>query len=270
MAEKTERGKPRLLFMAGPCIIESETATLEIAERLKSTTADFDVDFVFKASFDKANRTSIGAFRGPGLTEGLRILSRVKQELGLRVISDIHEPGQAGPAADVLDYLQIPAFLCRQTDLIVEAARTMKPVNIKKGQFLSPRDMRYVVDKAVSTGNRQLLLTERGVSFGYNTLVVDFRSLSIMAEYGYPVVFDATHSVQVPSQGGVSSGHREYVRPLARAAAAYGIDGLFCEVHPNPPEAKSDGANSLYLDTVPELLREVLAVRNAVTEGKVQ
>ncbi|MBX7259199.1 MAG: 3-deoxy-8-phosphooctulonate synthase [Candidatus Hydrogenedentes bacterium] len=267
MTEETKRGDSRLLFIAGPCIIETEAATLGIAERLKAMTAAFDVDFVFKASFDKANRTSIGAFRGPGLAEGLRILARVKRELGLPVLSDIHEPTQAGPAAEVLDYIQIPAFLCRQTDLVVEAARTMKPVNIKKGQFLSPQDMRYVIDKAASTGNKQLLLTERGVSFGYNTLVVDFRSLSVLAEYGYSVIFDATHSVQIPSQGGVSSGNREYVRPLARAAAAYGIDGLFCEVHPNPPEAKSDGANSLYLDSVPELLREVLAVRNALTEG---
>jgi 2-dehydro-3-deoxyphosphooctonate aldolase (KDO 8-P synthase) len=257
----------RLLVIAGPCVIEDEALTVDIARRLQSICEPLDVDLVFKASFDKANRTSASAYRGPGLEEGLRMLARVREETGVPVLSDIHEPWQAEPAAEALDILQIPAYLCRQTDLVLAAARTMKPLNIKKAQFMAPEDMQYVVEKAATTGNRRLYLTERGTTFGYHNLVVDFRALTILRGLGYPVVFDATHAVQVPSKGGLSAGHREYVAPLARAAAAYGIDGLFCEVHPDPPRARSDAANSLYLDTVPALLESVLAVRTAAGFG---
>lgn len=253
----------KFLFIAGPCVIEDEALTLDIAQQLKEITSAYPVDFVFKASFDKANRTAIEAYRGPGLSEGLRILGRAKSDAGVRVISDVHSVGQVAPAAEVLDMLQIPAFLCRQTDLVVAAAATMKPVNLKKAQFMAPADMRYAAEKAASTGNRDLYLCERGATFGYNNLVVDFRSFSIMREFGYPIIFDATHSVQIPSQGGVSSGNREYVLPLARAAAAYGIDGLFCECHPEPAKAKSDAANSIPLDSVGSLLDQVLRVRAA-------
>lgn len=254
----------KLLYIAGPCVIESEEMTMRIAQSLVRTTRQLDVDFVFKASFDKANRTSVDSFRGPGLDEGLRILGRVKRELGVRVLSDIHGIEQAAPAAEVLDILQIPAFLCRQTDLLVAAGQTMKTVNLKKAQFMSPEDMRFAAAKVASTGNDNILLTERGACFGYNTLVVDFRSFSVMAELGYPVVFDATHAVQIPSKGGKSSGNREYVAPLARAAAAYGIDGLFTEVHPDPDKALADGPNSIPLAQVEPLLRQVLAIRSAI------
>lgn len=253
-------------FIAGPCVIENEFLTLEIARELQRIAAQYPVHFIFKASYDKANRTSVASYRGPGLEAGLAILQRVKEALGVPVVSDVHAVDQIAPAARVLDMLQIPAFLCRQTDLVVEAARTMKAINIKKGQHVSPFDMRYAVDKAASTGNRQILLTERGSAFGYNNLVVDFRSFSIMRALGYPVVFDATHSVQIPSQGGKSGGHREFVLPLARAAAAYGIDGLFCEVHPDPDRALCDGANSLYLNSVDGLLSTVTAIRKAAAE----
>jgi 2-dehydro-3-deoxyphosphooctonate aldolase (KDO 8-P synthase) len=254
------------IFVAGPCVIESEDLTFEIARKLKEITAAYDVDFIFKASFDKANRTAIGSFRGPGLDEGLRILSEVKRAVGVKVLSDIHTPEQADAAGRVLDVIQIPAFLSRQTDLIVAAARTLRTLNIKKAQFMAPDDMQYAVGKAEAAGNRQILLTERGTCFGYHNLVVDFRSFSIMRRLGYPVLFDATHSVQIPSAGGVSSGHREYVAPLARAAAAYGVDGLFCEVHPDPDKAKSDAANSLPLDAVDGLLRSVLAIRGTAAK----
>jgi 2-dehydro-3-deoxyphosphooctonate aldolase (KDO 8-P synthase) len=221
------------------------------------------VDFVFKASYDKANRTSLDAYRGPGMGEGLRILAEVKRQAGVRVLSDIHGPEQAAPAAEVLDVLQIPAFLARQTDLVVAAAQTGKTLNIKKAQFMAPQDMRYVVDKATQSGNHDLWLTERGASFGYHNLVVDFRSFSLLRELGHPVIFDATHAVQIPSLGGKSGGNRDYVIPLARAAAAYGIDGLFCEVHPNPDQARSDAANSLHLHDIPQLLHTLLAIREA-------
>ncbi len=253
-------------FIAGPCVIESEEETLEIARRLKTITARYPVAFVFKASFDKANRTSSGAYRGPGLDKGLEILAKVKEECGVLVTTDIHEPYQAPDVAEVVDVIQIPAYLCRQTDLIVAAACTLKPLNIKKAQFMAPDDMQYVADKARAVGNSQIALTERGTCFGYNNLVVDFRALGQMRALGYPVIFDATHSVQIPSQGGRSMGRREFVRPLARAAAAYGIDGLFCETHPDPARAKSDGPNMLPLDEVDALLREVLAVRAALSE----
>lgn len=253
----------KLIFIAGPCVIETEDSTLAIAERLRAITERLPVDFVFKASFDKANRTAATSYRGPGLEHGLAVLARVKREIGVRVLSDIHEPSQAAPAGEVLDIIQIPAFLCRQTDLVVAAAKTMKPVNLKKAQFMAPEDMQYAIGKAESTGNKQILLTERGTTFGYHSLVVDFRSFSIMRGLGYPVIFDATHSVQIPSAGGKTSGRRDYVVPLARAAAAYGIDGLFCETHPDPDRALSDAANSLRLDDVEGLLAQVLKAREA-------
>jgi len=254
----------RLLFIAGPCVIESEGLVNEIAAALKEMVAEFDVDFIFKASFDKANRTSVDSFRGPGLDAGLQILAQVKGQFGLPVLSDVHDVGQVAPAAEVLDVLQIPAFLCRQTDLLVAAGKTGKTVNVKKGQFVAPQDMQYAVNKVRSAGPAEVWLTERGASFGYHNLVVDYRSLSIMRELGCPVIFDATHAVQIPSAGGVSSGDRQYVTPLTRAAAAYGIDGLFIEVHPDPPSAKSDGANSLYLRDVPVLLEQITKIRQAL------
>lgn len=254
----------QFLFIAGPCVIESEDMTLRIAERLTQVTSRFPVRFVFKASYDKANRTSLDSFRGPGLEKGLKILEKVKSTLGVSVLSDVHCVAHVALAAGVLDIIQIPAFLCRQTDLLVEAARTMKPINVKKAQFLAPDDMRYVIEKIEAAGNRNIILTERGTAFGYNNLVVDFRSFSIMRSLGYPVVFDATHSVQIPSRHGKSSGNREYVLPLARAAVAYGIDGLFCEVHPEPDEALCDAANSIALDTIESLLERAIAIRGTL------
>lgn len=256
-----------LIFIAGPCVIESESLTLDIARALCDICARHDVAFTFKASFDKANRTSFDSYRGPGLARGLRILERVREETGAPILSDVHSVDQVAAASVALDILQIPAFLARQTDLVVAAARAGKPLNLKKAQFMAPEDMAYVVRKAESTGNRQLMVCERGVCFGYHNLVVDFRSFSALRALGYPVVFDATHSVQTPSQGGKTLGRREYVQPLARAAAAYGIDGLFCEVHPEPDRALSDAANSLPLDQVDQLLTEVLAVRRALAQA---
>jgi 2-dehydro-3-deoxyphosphooctonate aldolase (KDO 8-P synthase) len=253
----------QFIFIAGPCVIESEEGTLSIARTLRAMTEALPLEFIFKASFDKANRTSVDAYRGPGLKEGLRILQRVKDEVGVPVLSDIHETAQAEPAGKVLDIIQIPAFLCRQTDLLLAAGRTGKRVNIKKAQFMAPEDMEYAVRKVESTGNRSLLLTERGSCFGYHNLVVDFRSFSIMRQWGHPVIFDATHSVQTPSLGGKSGGRSEFVPPLCCAAAGYGIDGLFCEAHPNPPQALSDAANSLPLAQIPALLEKVLAIRAA-------
>lgn len=249
------------MLIAGPCVIEDAGLTREIASELKAIAARYPVDFVFKASYDKANRTSVSSYRGPGLAAGLDILARIKGEVGVRVLSDVHEVSHVAAVRNVLDVIQIPAFLSRQTDLVVAASETGLPVNLKKAQFMAPQDMEYVVRKAESTGNRNLLLTERGTTFGYSNLVVDFRSFSIMARFGYPVIFDATHSVQIPSQGGVTSGNREYVIPLSRSAAAYGIDGLFCEVHPNPGAALSDAANSLHLSNVDSLLKQVTDVR---------
>lgn len=249
------------IYIAGPCVIESEDLTLDIARRLKEITDTLDVQFIFKASYDKANRTSLSSFRGPGIDEGLRILQRVKDEVGVPVLSDVHGVHEIDRAAAVLDVIQIPAFLSRQTDLLVEAAKTGKTVNIKKAQFMAPEDIQYAVEKVVQSGNDDILLTERGTVFGYNNLVVDFRSFSVMRTMGFPVIFDATHAVQVPSRGGQSSGNRELVLPLARAGAAYGIDGLFTEVHPDPERALCDGPNSLRLDTVPELIGSVLSIR---------
>lgn len=233
-----------LLLIAGPCVIESEQHVQFLAERLKSVAPHF----YFKASFDKANRSSVGSYRGPGLTEGLRILGGLKK-LGFRVVTDIHEPAQAEPAAEVCDVLQIPAFLCRQTDLLVAAGRTGRIVNIKKGQFVAPHDIGHAADKVASTGNTKIWLTERGTTFGYNNLVVDMRGLVMMKRFGYPVIFDATHSVQLPGAAGqASSGQPEFIEPLARAAVAAGVDGLFVEVHEEPARALSDGANALRLD----------------------
>ena len=254
-------GSKAFIYIAGPCVIESEDLTLDIARRLKGITDALDVQFIFKASYDKANRTSLSSFRGPGIEEGLRILQHVKDEVGVPVLSDVHNVHDIEEAAAVLDVIQIPAFLSRQTDLLVEAAKTGKTVNIKKAQFMAPEDVQYAVDKVVQSGNDDILLTERGTIFGYNNLVVDFRSFSIMRAMGFPVIFDATHAVQVPSRGGQSSGNREFVLPLARAGAAYGIDGLFTEVHPDPDRALCDGPNSLRLDTVPELISSVLSIQ---------
>ena len=252
-------GTKQLVLIAGPCAIEDEDLTLRIAEGLMEATQDLGCELIFKASYDKANRTAVTSFRGLGVERGLRILERVNKEFELPIISDVHDVSQVVAAAEVLDVLQIPAFLSRQTDLLVAAGKTGKPINLKKGQFVAPWDIEHGVNKIVSTGNEKILLTERGVSFGYNNLVVDMRSLVIMREMGYPVVFDATHSVQLPGgAGGSSSGQREYVGALSRAAAATGIDGLFWEVHEDPDQALCDGANSLPLTQVKELLQQIL------------
>jgi 2-dehydro-3-deoxyphosphooctonate aldolase (KDO 8-P synthase) len=254
-------GSNPLLLIAGPCVIENEDATLRVAEKLIGITSRVGMQLVFKASYDKANRTSVTAFRGPGMKEGLRILAKVKETFGLPLLSDIHGIDQIAEAASVLDILQIPAFLCRQTDLVVAAAKSGKVLNIKKGQFLAPWDMANVVGKAVDSGNSSLILTERGVSFGYNNLVSDMRSLPIMRRLGYPVVFDATHSVQLPGgQGGSSGGQREFVEYLGRAAVATGIDGIFMEVHEDPDKALCDGPNSVKLDDLAGLLEKLLAI----------
>jgi len=241
-----------LLLIAGPCVIESEEHCHRMAQAIRQIAGDY----IFKASFDKANRTRVDSYRGPGLKEGLRILAGVRAATGLEVLTDIHTPDQAGPAAEAVDILQIPAFLCRQTDLLVEAGRTGKVVNIKKGQFMAPADMQYSVDKVRSTGNEKVILTERGTSFGYGNLVVDMRGLIIMKKIGVPVIFDATHSVQLPSAaGGVSGGEPEFIEPLAKAAVAVGVDGIFVEVHDNPAQALSDGANALHLSLLPNFLQ---------------
>ena len=253
-------GGPRLVVIAGPCVIESAESALRHAERLSAIARTTGVPIVFKSSFDKANRTSHGSFRGPGIEEGLRILERVKREVGMAVLTDIHEPSHAAAAAAIVDILQIPALLSRQTDLVVAAAATGCAVNLKKGQFLAPWDMQAVVRKAENAGNRKLILTERGFSFGYNNLVSDMRSLVILRAIGYPVVFDATHSVQLPGGGAGgerSGGQREFVAPLARAAAAVGVDAIFMEVHEDPDRALSDGPNSYPLARVAALLGDL-------------
>lgn len=250
-------GRPLVIF-AGPCVIESAEMCRDIAGALQEICGRLELPYVFKASFDKANRTSLDSFRGPGLERGLEILAEIRAQLSLPTITDIHDCAQAAPVAAVVDILQIPAFLSRQTDLLVAAAETGRPVNVKKGQFLAPQDMGPVLRKLRDSGNDRVLLTERGASFGYNNLIVDMRSLVLMRELGAPVVFDATHSVQTPGgQGGTSGGRREFVRPLARAAAAVGIDGLFIECHPNPDSARSDGPNSVPLNEMENLLREI-------------
>ena len=256
-----EVGGGNLFLMAGPCVIEGFERSLKIGRRAKEIAGNLNLPYVFKASFDKANRSSIKSFRGPGLEEGLKILAAIKSELKVPVVTDIHETWQAEPVAQVADILQIPAFLCRQTDLLAAAAKTGRVVNVKKGQFLSPNDMKNVVVKLEESGAEKIMLTERGASFGYNNLVVDMRGLPIMRSFGYPVIFDGTHSVQLPGGGGtVSAGQREFVGYLTRAAAAVGIDGLFLEVHDNPAEALSDGANMICLDKLEILLKNVLAV----------
>jgi 2-dehydro-3-deoxyphosphooctonate aldolase (KDO 8-P synthase) len=260
------RGHP-LLLIAGPCVLERDELTLQIATRLAEIASTRSVQLVFKASFDKANRTSIDSFRGLGLDEGLRALERVRQATGLPVVTDIHESCQAAPAAEVCDLLQIPAFLARQTDLLVAAARTGRAVHVKKGQFMAPSDMRHVVSKLESAGCSNILLCERGTFFGYGRLVNDFRALPLMREIGPPVVFDATHSVQEPGGlGGATGGNRAMVAPLARAAVAVGVDGLFFETHPDPDRSPSDGPNMIPLDQFAELLDQLLAIR-AVTAG---
>ncbi len=260
-------GNRPLVLIAGPCAIENEDLTLRIAAFLKELTASLGIGLVFKASYDKANRTSVSAFRGPGLEEGLRILARVKSEFELPVISDVHDITQVGPAAEVLDIIQIPAFLSRQTDLLIAAAQTGRVINVKKGQFLAPWDMKNAVGKLEASGNPQILLTERGASFGYNNLVTDMRSLVIMRETGCPVIFDATHSVQLPGGAGTAStGQRQYVGALSRAAVATGIDGLFWEVHENPDKALCDGPNSLPLGDLKGMLEQILAI-DAIVKG---
>ena len=256
-------GAGRLFLIAGPCVIESEHHVRTMADALQRVTADLAVPFIFKASFDKANRTSVKSFRGPGLLEGTRILGRLARETGLPVLTDVHEPAQCEVAAEAVDVLQIPAFLCRQTDLLVAAGKTGRAINIKKGQFVAPWDMAHPVEKVRSTGNGRVFLTERGSSFGYNNLVVDFRGLATMRALA-PVVFDGTHSVQQPSAAnGVSGGQPEFIPLLARAAVAAGIDGLFLEVHDDPANAKSDGANALDLKLLKPLLQSLLAIHKA-------
>jgi 2-dehydro-3-deoxyphosphooctonate aldolase (KDO 8-P synthase) len=259
-------GGGQLFLIAGPCVIESEAHVRTMAEAIQRITADLGIPYIFKASYDKANRTSVKSFRGPGLIEGTRILGRLAKDTGLPVLTDVHEPGHCEIAAEAVDVLQIPAFLCRQTDLLVAAGKTGRAVNIKKGQFVAPWDMTYPVDKVRSTGNERVFLTERGASFGYNTLVVDYRSLPVMRRMA-PVVFDGTHSVQQPSAAnGVSGGQPEFIPLLARAAVAAGIDGLFLEVHDDPANAKSDGANALDLTLLKPLLEKLLAIHEAARD----
>jgi 2-dehydro-3-deoxyphosphooctonate aldolase (KDO 8-P synthase) len=256
-----------LFLIAGPCVIESEGHALFMAEAISAVAGKLNVPFIFKASYDKANRTSLKSFRGPGLEQGLRILGRVKQQIQVPVLTDVHEAADVQAVAAAVDVVQIPAFLCRQTDLLVEAARHARAINIKKGQFVSPWDMRHAVEKVRESGNSNVFLTERGSSFGYNNLVVDMRSLAIMRQFA-PAVFDATHSVQLPSAGAngqaVSGGQPEFIPLLSRAAVAAGVDGIFMEVHDNPAQAKSDGANALDLKNLEAVLTELLAVRRAV------
>jgi 2-dehydro-3-deoxyphosphooctonate aldolase (KDO 8-P synthase) len=256
-------GAGQLFLIAGPCVIESETHVRTMADALQRITADLGIPYIFKASYDKANRTSVTSFRGPGLKEGTAILRRLAESTGLPVLTDVHEPSHCEIAAEGADVLQIPAFLCRQTDLLVAAGRTGRAINVKKGQFVAPWDMRHAVDKVTSAGNPRIFLTERGASFGYNNLVVDMRALAIMRAFA-PVVFDGTHSVQIPSgSNGISGGQPEFIPLLTRAAVAAGIDGLFLEVHDNPAEAKSDGANALHLNNLKPLLETLLAIHQA-------
>lgn len=254
----------RPFLIAGPCVIESEQLAMETASRIAEIAKSLGIPYVFKSSFDKANRTSITSFRGPGLEKGLQVLAKVKKQVGVPVLTDVHTEEQATEAGKVVDVLQIPAFLCRQTDLLIAAAKTGKVVNVKKGQFLSPLEMANAVKKVEECGNRQIVLTERGSSFGYNNLVVDMRSFPILRSFGYPVVFDATHSVQLPGGSGTqSSGQREFVEPLACAAAGAGVDGFFMEVHPNPDEALSDGPNMVPLHQLKSLLERVMRICDA-------
>ena len=257
-------GNP-LVLMAGPCVLEDYERCLFIGRTIRDITNRLGIPYIFKASFDKANRSSFHGFRGPGLEKGLEMLANIKKELGVPVVTDIHTELQPEPVSKVVDVLQIPAFLCRQTDLLNAAAKTGAVVNVKKGQFMAPKDMRNVVDKILEGGNSNIILTERGASFGYNNLVVDMRSFPIMRSFGYPVVFDATHSVQLPGGSGTSSGgNRELAEYLARAAVGAGVDGLFMEVHDNPEEALCDGPNSIYLDKLEDILKDCLSIYNIV------
>jgi 2-dehydro-3-deoxyphosphooctonate aldolase (KDO 8-P synthase) len=260
-------GRP-LVLIAGPCVIESEEHAVGLARAIKAVADDVRVPFVFKASYDKANRTSISSFRGPGLEAGLRVLARVRAEVGVPVLTDVHEPAQAEAAGAVVDVVQIPAFLCRQTDLLVAAARTGRAVNIKKGQFLAPLDMRHAIRKVVESGNTRVIVTERGTSFGYNNLVVDMRALPMMRELGYPVIFDVTHSLQLPGAGdGVTAGLAQYIEPLASAGVAAGVDGVFLEVHEEPARARSDAQNALALDRLKPLLRRLVRLDAIVRDA---
>ncbi len=258
------RNRRRLILIAGPCVIESEALCLRVASTLRKVCDRLGICYVFKASYDKANRTSAKSFRGPGIEAGLRVLAKVRSRLGVPVLTDVHTETQALLAAQIVDVLQIPAFLCRQTDLIAAAVRTRKIVNVKKGQFLSPSEMGQVVDKAKAAGGRKLLLTERGTTFGYNNLVADMRSIPILRSFGFPVIFDATHSVQLPGAGGnQSSGQRQFAPVLARSALAAGADGVFIETHPEPDRALSDGPNMIPLAEMPGLLKRLLRIRSA-------
>ncbi len=260
-------GNP-LVLIAGPCVIESAQHATAVAERVRDITRRLGVPFIFKASYDKANRTSIKSFRGPGLTEGLRILGDIKRRVGVPILTDIHEASQAAPAAAVADVLQIPAFLSRQTDLLVAAAKTGRAVNIKKGQFLAPHDVRHAIEKVTASGNERVIVTERGTAFGYNNLVVDVRAFPMLRELGYPVIFDVTHSLQLPGAGdGVTAGLAQYIEPLASAGVAAGVDGVFLEVHDDPPNARSDAANALRLDRLEPLLARLLKLDAVVREG---
>jgi 2-dehydro-3-deoxyphosphooctonate aldolase (KDO 8-P synthase) len=254
-------GAAPLVLIAGPCVIESETHAVDTATALRDITRKAGVPFIFKASYDKANRTSTSSYRGPGLAEGLRVLARVRATANVPILTDIHEPAHAAPAAEVADVLQIPAFLSRQTDLLVAAARTGRAVNIKKGQFLAPLDMRHAIQKVTSAGNEKVIVTERGFSFGYNNLVVDMRAFPILRSLGYPVVYDVTHSLQLPGAGdGVTAGQAEFIEPMAAAGVAAGVDGVFMEVHENPAQAKSDAQNALKLDLLPALLDKLVKI----------
>jgi 2-dehydro-3-deoxyphosphooctonate aldolase (KDO 8-P synthase) len=258
-------GGAPLVLIAGPCVIESEAHALRVAETVAGVASRCAVPFIFKASYDKANRTSGRAFRGPGLSEGLRVLAEVKKRLGIPVLTDIHEASQAGPAAEVADVLQIPAFLSRQTDLIVAAARTGRAINIKKGQFLAPGDVKHAIAKVTAEGNANVFVTERGFSFGYNNLVVDMRAFPMMRALGYPVVFDVTHSLQLPGAGnGETAGQAQFIEPLASAGVAAGVDGVFLEVHEEPSLAKSDAQNALRLDALEPLLRRLVAIDHVI------
>ena len=260
-------GNSPLLLIAGPCVIESEEHALGLARRIRDITARCGVPYVFKASYDKANRTSTRSFRGPGIEEGVRILRLIRDEVGVPVLTDIHEPAQAAVAAQAADVLQIPAFLCRQTDLLVAAAQTGRVVNIKKGQFLAPADMRHAIEKVVSAGNDQVVVTERGTTFGYNNLVVDMRAFPQLRALGYPVVFDVTHSLQLPGAGdGVTAGQAEFIRPMASAGVAAGVDGVFMEVHERPELAKSDAQNALPLELLEPLLRRLVRLHAVSTD----
>ncbi|OGW39348.1 MAG: 3-deoxy-8-phosphooctulonate synthase [Nitrospirae bacterium RBG_13_39_12] len=265
IADKKLGGDNPLFIIAGPCVIENEDVVFFTAQKLKEICGRIGLHFLFKSSYDKANRTSLSSFRGPGFKKGLRILSDIRSKLNIPVISDVHSVEQVKPASEVLDAIQIPAFLCRQTDMILSASLTGKPVNVKKGQFLSPWDVNNIVEKFTSTGNQNLFITERGTSFGYNNLVVDFRGLPVMRSLGYPVIFDITHSIQLPGgQGSCSGGQGEFTEPLARAAVAVGVDGLFLEVHPEPDKALCDGPNMIKLDKVEKLLSAVKSLNELI------